>query len=303
MTDTPGREILRQITYARAAATGPGRAVIRLVENATGRRALLRRARGAAPEGDWAGDTGCGGFWQQMPARFGISLDIRSGILDAIPANGPLVLVANHPFGILDGLVMGHVLARARGDFRILANSVFGGVEALSRAVLPIDFAETRAATEMNLATRATALRYLAGGGAIGIFPGGTVSTAARPFGVPLDPAWRSFTAKLVARSGATVVPLFYEGCNSRLFQLASHLSSTLRLALLLREFRARTDTAVRLHVGAPLAAADLAALGRDPNAMMDTLRRATYQLSPDPLPPGPGFDFGRTVARRGRVA
>ncbi|MEI4487308.1 lysophospholipid acyltransferase family protein [Frigidibacter sp. MR17.14] len=294
MTDSLGRDIVRQITYARSAATRPGRAVIRLVENATGRRALLRRASGAV-----TGDA----FWDEMPGRFGLTLDIRSGSLAAIPAEGPLVLVANHPYGILDGMIMGHLLSGLRGDFRILANSVFGGVEALSKVVLPIDFAETRAATEANLATRARALDYLGAGGAIGIFPGGTVSTPLRPFGPPLDPAWRSFTAKLVARSGATVVPVFFEGHNSRLFQLASHLSMTLRLSLLLREFRARTDTAVRLHVGAPLPRAEVAAHARDPNAMMDYLRRATYQLSPDPLPPGPGLDYGRAVARRGRAA
>jgi putative hemolysin len=76
------------------------------------------------------------------------------------------------------------------------------------------------------------------------------VSTAAKPFGQPMDPGWRSFTAKMVAKSEATVVPVFFEGANSRLFQIASHLHTTLRMALLIKEFRSRIDEPVRVVIG-----------------------------------------------------
>jgi putative hemolysin len=116
------------------------------------------------------------------------------------------------------------------------------------------------------------------------VFPGGTVSTARKPFSRPMDPGWRNFTAKMIARSDATVVPVFFQGHNSRIFQLASHLHSTLRLGLLIKEFKSRIDEPVRIVVGQPLPAADLAALRPDPKAMMAYLRRATYELSPEPL-------------------
>ena len=175
-------------------------------------------------------------FWQVMVDRYGLSLDITAGSLANIPSEGPLILVANHPYGILDGLMMGHILSEVRGDFRILAHRVFRKAEDLDRVILPISFDDTKEATKLNIETRKTALRYLADGGAIGIFPGGTVSTAPKPFGQAMDPGWRAFTARMIAKSGATVVPVFFEGANSRLFQVASHLHATLRMALLIKE-------------------------------------------------------------------
>ena len=283
--DTAPRQIARDISYACAARTRGGRAVIRLLENATGRLSLIRRAAGY--EAEIAKGRS---FWQVMPDRYGLSLRVVGGALRDIPANGPLVVIANHPFGILDGLMMGHLLDRVRGDFRILANSVFRRAEDLNRVVLPISFDEGREALALNLETRARALDYLGQGGAIGVFPGGTVSTAARPFSRPIDPGWRNFTAKMIARSGATVVPVHFTGQNSRLFQLASHLHPTLRLGLLIKEFRARVDAPVDIVVGRPIAAAELAPFRADPNAMMDALRRRTYALSPDPLR---SYDYG----------
>lgn len=278
-------DVTRDISYASSARTRGGRAMIRILENVTGRLSLIRRAAG------YEADVARGrSFWEVIAGRYGLSLDVVGGSLGNIPANGPLVVIANHPYGILDGLMMGYLLDRARGDFRILANSVFRRAEELNRVVLPISFDETKEAVALNLRTRAAALDYLGQGGAIGVFPGGTVSTSARPFSRPMDPGWRNFTAKMIARSGATVVPVYFDGHNSRTFQLASHLHSTLRLGLLIKEFRARVDEPVRVVVGEPIASARLEPLKSDPRAMMEFLRRATYVLSPVPLT---SYDYG----------
>jgi putative hemolysin len=270
------QNLSRDISYASAARSRGGRVLIRALENATGRLSLIARARGYEQELAQGRS-----FWQVIPERYGLSLDLRAGSLADIPARGPLVLIANHPYGILDGLMMGHILDMLRGDFRILANSVFRKAQDLDRVLLPISFDDTRAAMALNLQTRARALDYLGQGGAIGVFPGGTVSTAATPFSRPMDPSWRNFTARMIARSGATVVPVYFHGHNSRLFQIASHLHSTLRLGLLLKEFRARVDEPVPVSIGKPIARAQLQGLTSDPNALMETLRRATYDLSP----------------------
>jgi putative hemolysin len=278
-------KIAREISYASSAATRGGRALVRVLENATGRLGLIRRAMGYEQEVAQGRD-----FWEVMVERYGLSLEVVRGSLSNVPANGPLILIANHPYGILDGLMMGHILSKVRGDFRILANSVFRRAEELNRVVLPISFDETKEAVAQNLATRKTALDYLARGGAIGVFPGGTVSTAAKPFGQPMDPGWRNFTARMIAKSNATVVPIYFEGHNSRLFQLASHLHYTLRLALLIKEFRSRIDEPVRVVVGEPINPARIAELKGDPKALMDFLRRATYDLSVKPLK---SYDYG----------
>lgn len=282
------KQVARDISYAYSAQTKGGRAVIRALENATGRLKLIRRAAGyqdAVARGE--------DFWQVMVERYGLSLDVIGGTLDNIPSDGPLVVVSNHPYGILDGLMMGNILsARRQGEFRILANNVFKKAEDLDRVILPISFDETRQGMEQNIDTRKTALRYLAGGGAIGVFPGGTVSTSQRPFSAPMDPKWRSFTAKMISKSGAQVVPIFFDGANSRLFQVASHLHTTLRMALLIKEFKRRTDEPVRVVVGDPIDPEDLARYRSDQTAMMDFLRARTYALSPKPRDPVYGFEF-----------
>lgn len=273
------RDVARDISYASSAQSRGGRALVRALENATGRLSLIRRAAG------YEDDVASGqNFWDVIVDRYGLSLDVIGGSLSNIPANGPLVLIANHPYGILDGLMMGHILHKARGDFRILANSVFRRAEDLNKILLPISFDETKDALRLNLQTRTDALSYLGQGGAIGVFPGGTVSTSARPFSRPMDPGWRNFTAKMIAKSDATVVPIYFSGHNSRLFQLASHMHSNLRLGLLIKEFHARIDEPVQLVVGEPIASTQMAPYKSDPKAMMEFLRKATYALSPMPL-------------------
>jgi putative hemolysin len=282
------RAVAREISYASSAASRGGRALIRVMENATGRISLIKRAEGYDAEVAQGRD-----FWQVIVERYGLELRVVGGSLDLIPREGPLVLIANHPYGILDGLMMGHILSLVRGDFRIMAHRIFRKAEDINRVILPISFDETKEALALNLQTRKEALSYLADGGAIGIFPGGTVSTAARPFGRPMDPGWRSFTAKMIAKSEATVVPVFFDGHNSRLFQLMSHLHTTLRMGLLIKEFRARVNSPVEVVIGEPIPRAALEAHAKDPKAMMEFLRETTYGLSPRPLDGRQrGFEF-----------
>lgn len=291
---TTRSSIARDISYAHSASTRGGRALIRLMENATGRISLIRRAAGYEQEVAQGRD-----FWQVMVDRYGLSLDVVAGGLDLIPRTGPLIMIANHPYGILDGLMLGHILARTRPDFRILAHHVFCKAPDLAGTILPVAFDETRAAVQLNLSTRRTALDYLAQGGAIGVFPGGTVSTAATPFAQPMDPGWRSFTARMVAKSGATVVPICFDGHTSRMFQIASHLHYTLRMGLLIKEFAKRVDTPVRVAIGAPIPADQIAARAGDSKAMMDFLRKATYDLSPSPFA---SYDYGFEFEDRWKI-
>lgn len=278
----------RDISYAYSAETRAGEAMIRLMENTTGRLGLIKRAKGYEVEVADGGD-----FWQIMMDRYGLKVEVTGGSLDLIPREGPLLMIANHPYGILDGLVMGHILSKLRGDFRILAHQVFRKAEDLNRIILPISFDTTKEALALNIKTRKVALDYLHAGGAIGIFPGGTVSTAADPFGIPLDPVWRGFTARMIEKSDAQIVPVFFEGTTTRLFQIASHLHYTLRMGFLIREFRKRVDAPVRIGVGKPMDRAEIAGFKGDRKRLMDFLRAHTYALSQDGIDASSyGFEF-----------
>lgn len=281
-------QIARDVSYANSASSAGGKLVIRTLENATGRLKLIKRAAGYQSEVAQGRD-----FWNVMVERYGLELEILSGSLRSIPKDGPLVVVSNHPYGILDGMVLGHVLSSTRKDFRILAHAVFRRSPDLEKTILPISFDGTKEAVKLNLATRKEALKFLSAGGAIGVFPGGTVATAARPMAKPLDPVWRTFTAKMIAKSEATVVPVFFHGHTSRLFQLASHLNYTLRMGLMIREFHARVDGPVGISVGEPISREELSPFCKDPQKLMDCLRQATYALGPAPYrKAGYGYEF-----------
>lgn len=263
--------------------------MIRVMENATGRLRLIKRAEGYVEEvADGAN------FWQVMADRYGLSLDVVGGSLENIPSDGPLITVSNHPYGILDGLMKGYMLSQRRhGDFKVLAHRVFRKSPDIEKIILPISFDETKEAAKLNLATRAEAVSYLKAGGAIGVFPGGTVSTAQRKQSTAMDPTWRNFTAKMVTKSDAVVVPIFFDGSNSRLFQVASRLHYTLRMGLMVREFKKKTNKPVRVVIGDPIPRAELNKYRSDPTAMMDFLRKATYDLSPRPIDVNQvGFEF-----------
>ncbi|MGB3689824.1 MAG: lysophospholipid acyltransferase family protein [Jannaschia helgolandensis] len=283
--------VARDITYANSARTRSGRMVIRGLEILTGRHALLRRARGyddAVAEGAI--------FWEEMASRYGLYPDIVRGTLDLIPREGPVVVVANHPYGILDGLMLSLLLSRVRPQgFKIVANDVFLRAPDLADAILPVSFDDSRAGQATNLSMRRSALAYLAEGGIIGVFPGGAVSTPVRPFGRARDPYWRGFSAKLIRQSGATVVPLHFQGSNSRMFQLASHIHATLRMGLLVREFRARVDGPVRVSVGAPLPPGEIAAIPGNQADLMAILRARTYLAGQEDA--ALGFDWDKQKA------
>ena len=266
---------VKEISYAHSAQSKGGRTIIRIMENMTGRIGLLKRAKGYQDEIK-AGYS----FWNVIVERYGLKLDVLLGSLSNIPKEGPLIVISNHPYGILDGLMLGRILDETRPDFRILAHKVFKKSEDLNRIILPLSFDANKEALEINLHTRKIALDYLKNGGCIGIFPGGTVSTGAKPFSQPLVPIWRAFPARLILKSSASVVPIYFEGHTSRLFQLASHLHYTLRMGLMINEFRSRVDSKVKVAVGEPMTFQELAPYARDTRALMDYLRQKTYELS-----------------------
>ena len=159
------RHAAQDISYANSAESKPGQTVVKLLENATGRLSLIKRARGYQDEVARGRD-----FWQVIVERYGLSLNIVGGSIDQIPKTGPIVLIANHPYGILDGLMLGHILSLVREDFRILSHTVFQKSAELKQCILPVSFEETRQAMRDNLTTRKQALDFLADDGAIGIF-------------------------------------------------------------------------------------------------------------------------------------
>ncbi len=170
---------------------------------------------------------------------------------ESIPSSGPLILVANHPYGVLDGLAICLLAIQSRGDFKILINSLLCRAPELQSFVLPVDFSGSAEATKNNLASRQAARTHLESGGTLIVFPAGGISTTPTIFSREAkDDDWAPLVGQLVRRTRAAVVPVFFAGQNSYLFQIASHLNYSLRIALIFHEVKRRIGSHLDAVIG-----------------------------------------------------
>lgn len=234
-------------------------------------------------------------FWQAALQKLEVSVDTDQKALAAIPRTGPLVVVANHPFGVLDGLIITELMLRVRSDIKVLTNSALCRAPEAADYLLPIDFSGTPESLQTNLETRRAARALLKEGGCIVVFPAGGVSsiTGWRDT-VAQDREWQPFIAKLIIDARAVVVPVFFEGQNGKLFQWASLLSPTLRLSLFMKEVIDKRGSTITVKIGAPVPFADLAHLN-DRVTLCRELRSRTYALGglTGLPPPKPAYRLG----------
>ena len=200
-----------------------------------------------------------------------------------IPGSGPLVVVANHPFGALDGLILLDVLGRARPDAKLLGNQWLTALPRLREQLLTVDVFGGRAAVHRNGLAVREALRWLRQGGCVAIFPAGEVAHTAADGGGVVDSPWRDTAAELASRAGAAVLAVHFAGANSWLFQAAGRIHPLLRTALLPHELNAKRGSRVTVRVGTPVAAPELATVG-DAAARTAHLRGAVESLANHPL-------------------
>lgn len=193
---------------------------------------------------------------------------------------GPIVMIANHPFGIGDGIAVLAMAEQLGRPFRVLINNELLKVPEMAPYSLPVSFEETKEALAINMKTRHEAVRLLKEGVTVIVFPAGGVATARRAFGHAEDLPWKIFPAKLIQSAQASVVPVYFEGQNGRLFHLASKISLTLRLSLLIREFRRLSGSTIRARVGSLIPYEEIAAIG-DRKELLTRLFEAVFSMAP----------------------
>jgi putative hemolysin len=200
-----------------------------------------------------------------------------------LPKQGPLLVIANHPYGVLDGLAIGYLTTLVRSDVKIMAHSLLCQPKEVRAFMLPVDFGGTTEAQQTSLITRRRALEWLRDGHVVVVFPAGGVSTSQSPLhGHAIDNAWHPFIAKLARVRDVIILPVFFHGQNSRLFQIATHLSYPLRLALLFRESMRLIGGKLKVSIGETVPSTGLDKT-TDRVAFMKQLRSLVYDLS------GPG--------------
>lgn len=267
----------RKLSYANT-FDNPWKAnTIRTMEWLTGKLTLLRLIRKFEKRGVPEGQA----FWAQALETMGIRLETPDHEIARIPRAGPLVVVANHPHGLVDGMVLAELLGRVRTDYKILTRSLLTGVSEINRFMIPVPFPHEEGALDRNLEMRKRAMDHLGLGGAIVVFPSGTVAAAQKPFGPAIEAEWNPFTAKMIQRSRADVLPIRFPGQNSRLYQLANLTSATLRQGLLLHEVVHSLNRPQRPIIGEPIGRDEVAGWAGNPRGFMASLRERTLALAP----------------------
>lgn len=270
------------LTYASPRDPRWKRWAMRAIEDLSGRRRLLpiyrtwrTKVAGESPR-----------MMNELLDLIGTRLDINAGNTCAgtwpvtPPPDTPLVIVANHPFGIGDGIAILALAEQLDRPFRILVNSDFLKVPEIRHLALPIDFSESREAIKTNLESRKAARRLLQGGVTIVVFPAGGVATAEHPAGKAEELPWKTFVARLIQQAQAAVLPVYFEGQNSPLFHFVSRYSLTIRLALMVSELRNFVGATVPVQVGAVVPFAELASRADRQELTLELYARV-HQLAP----------------------
>lgn len=268
----------RRLSYANTFPNPAKRAVIQTMEWLTGKARLLRLIRKFESQGVETGQ----GFWSHALSVMGITLETPAEEIARIPREGPVIIVANHPHGLVDGMVLAELIGRVRTDYKILTRSLLTGIPEIEQFMIPVPFPHEDDAINKSLNMRKTAMAHLAAGGVVVLFPSGVVASSDTWWGPAIERDWNPFTAKMILKSGATVVPIRFPGANSRAYQIADKVSATLRQGLLLHEVVHALNRAQRPHVGLPFDADQIAERGSAPREMMAWMREETLALGQD---------------------
>ncbi len=239
----------RKLSYANTFTNPFQRNTIKTLELLTGKLRLLRKVRQFEKMGIPFGQP----FWRQI--------------------------TANHPHGLVDGMVLAELIGKVRTDYKILTRSLLTGVNQIDQFMIPVPFDHEENALQKSLEMRRRAMEHLENGGVIVLFPSGKVASSETMFGKVVEGDWNPFTAKLIQKSGADVLPVFFPGSNSRIYQIANQISATLRQGLLIYEVVHAMNKPQKPLIGNIIKQDEISSWKSDPRGFMKWLREKTIEL------------------------
>ena len=265
----------KKLSYANTFTNPVQRNTIKTLELLTGKLRLLRKVRQFEKLGIPVGQP----FWKQALDLLGINLLTKQSEITKIPKKGSLVITANHPHGLVDWMVLAELIGKVRTDYKILTRSLLTGVKQIDQFMIPVPFDHEENALKKSLEMRKSAMDHLENGGVVVIFPSGKVASSETMFGDVVEGDWNPFTAKLIQKSGANVVPIFFPGSNSRIYQIANQISATLRQGLLIYEVVHAMNKSQKPLVGSLIKQDEISVWKSDPRGFMRWLRERTLSM------------------------
>ena len=265
----------RKLSYANTFTNPFQRNTIKTLELLTGKLRLLRKVRQFEKMGIPFGQP----FWRQALDLLGIKLLTSKSEFSKIPKKGSLIITANHPHGLVDGMVLAELIGKVRTDYKILTRSLLTGVNQIDQFMIPVPFDHEENALQKSLEMRRRAMEHLENGGEMVLFPSGKVASSEIMFGKVVEGDWNPFTAKLIQKSGADVLPVFFPGSNSRIYQIANQISATLRQGLLIYEVVHAMNKPQKPLIGNIIKQDEISSWKSDPRGFMKWLREKTIEL------------------------
>ncbi len=252
------------------------RLVIKTIENVTGKRKLLNLYKNYLKDPKKPIN-----FWTEVLRLMDIKVTNKSLIPLHIPKSGPLIVIANHPFGIIDGLILCSLVSKIRGDFKIMTHETLKFLPELEKYILPVDFSNNKKETiKYNLETAKKAHRHLLDKGILIIFPSGSVSIAENLKAEAKDNAWKNFPAKLIQQTKSDVLPIYFDGKNGFLFHLfASKLKNqTLKYSTYIHETKKKIGKEIIIYTGSIIKFEEMEVI-ESRQKLTEFLKKTTYSL------------------------
>tara|TARA_Y100001970_G_scaffold293950_1_gene444995 strand:+ start:139 stop:957 length:819 start_codon:yes stop_codon:yes gene_type:complete len=266
-----------KITYASDSEHSfAQRLIIKTIERATGRKKLEKIYKEYAEK---INDPKF--FWSAVLEIMDIKVTNKSKNKLEIPNSGPLLMISNHPFGIIDGLILCSLASKIRNDFKIITHETLKLIPELDDFILPIDFSGTnKKIIKNNIKTTQEAKNHLLNNGLLIIFPSGSVSVAKDLKTAAEDDEWKIFSAKLIHQTKTDVLPIYFEGKNGFLFHLfASKIKNqTLKYSSYIHETRRKIGKEIIIYSGELIKYESIESI-KDRSKLTEYLKNITYNL------------------------
>ena len=221
-------------------------------------------------------------FWHDAIKKLKFTLIPHYKSSKGIPSKGRLIIVANHAFGVADGVSICSLVSQIRQDYKMITHKVLRQAEAVKDKIIPIDFSATKEAIKNNIQARKIAEDCLNSDGVVVIFPSGQIATKAKlSKKIKADDGdWKHFTSKLAIKTNTPVLPIFFEGQNSQLFHIANKIGQTFRYSLMMYELKRKIGDTINFHIGDLIESKIIREIG-DLKEITKFIRAKTYSLDP----------------------
>ncbi len=252
------------------------RLIIKAIESLTGKKKLEKLYKNFTLNSEKPHT-----FWSDILSEMKIKVINKSVNKLDIPKTKSLLVIANHPFGIIDGLILCSLISKVRSDFKIMTHETLQLLPHLDDFILPVDFTNnSKDAKKQNVKTANDAREHLDNGGVVIIFPSGGVSIAANLRAEAIDDEWKLFPAKLIHKTKTSVLPIFFDGKNGFLFHLfASKIKNqTLKYSSYIHETKKKIGKSIIIYSGKIIHYEEIEEF-KNRSELTEYLKNTTYRL------------------------